>query len=513
LGLPFAFASGTAFADDPPIATPQVATAPLPVVSVKADDTAASTSVARALQSSFIHVSQIAGPATVRILSFAAPVQATEGDGENGMGFDDPGMDWFHPRAGGRSGHRGERALGSGVLIRPEGYILTNDHVVEDSPGGKVMVTLSDNRTFVGTVIRDMISDLAIVKIDAGAPLPFVHLADSQQVQVGQWAIAIGSPFDQANTMTTGIVSALHRNRDIADGASVGVRYYNDLIQTDAAINPGNSGGPLLDIDGNLIGINVAIMSPSNTSSGIGFAIPSNAAHAIAEQLINKGKATHASLGILPEDIPYFLRSRLGTEHGAYVTQVPYDSAGDRAGLEPGDVIVRFGTTDVADETVLRTAIGQAEPNTSIPITVVRAGKTQTLTATLTDRTAGGSSDSQENTRISPVMSTGAHHLAAIDLGIVARPLSAQTVSDLRLKAGTKGVWVYRVIGGSPAGDSDLERGSVVSAVNGSPVLTVDALNETLAKFKSGDVVTLSVYVPAGRTIAAARGVVDVLIP
>ena len=460
--------------------------------------------VAVAVESAFIHISEAIGPATVRIMSAASPTSAAAASDD--ADFDNlfpPGARRSPPGAG-----RRRMALGSGVIIRPEGYILTNDHVVEEAVGNTVTVTLSDNSTYAGTVVRDPLSDLALVRINAGHPLPFVKMADSSHLHVGQWAIAIGSPFDQQNTMTAGIVSALHRKQDIPDGT--GDRYYTDLIQTDASINPGNSGGPLLNIDGELIGINVAILSRSGTSAGVGFAIPANTARTVAGQLILKGKVTRSTLGILPADIPPYLRAKLGTEHGAYVNRVNDNTPAALAGLQPGDVITRFGEADIDDEVALRNAISFSEPNRAIPITVLRSGKTQSLSATLAAR------DSALERREAPPLA-GARpatvHRSAQELGFTLRPITPDLASEWRLKAGAPGAFVATVVGGSPAGDAGLERMSIITHVDGVAVVGPEGVDHVLSAAKSGDVVTLTVFLPSVGGIAAAHAVVDIQIP
>ncbi|MFM7321780.1 MAG: S1C family serine protease, partial [Armatimonadota bacterium] len=217
------------------------------------------------LESAFTRIADTIGPATV---SIQAEVTAPSRRG----GIDVEGDPLEEMIPGPRRAPRTGTSVGSGVIVDATGSILTNDHVVEGAKDGKVVVKMSDGTTYPGTVSRDPRSDLAVVKITAGKPLPYVRFADSDALKVGQWAVAIGSPFGKENTMTTGIVSALHRKTDISEGVTG--RYYPSLIQTDAAINRGNSGGPLLNIRGELIGINVAIFSPTGTSAGIGFAIP-----------------------------------------------------------------------------------------------------------------------------------------------------------------------------------------------------------------------------------------------
>ena len=267
------------------------------------------------LQNAFEQVADHLNPSIVFIRSrqAAKAVRATGGDEED-TPFNFPGIPGAPNGRGFRMGPQSGRpsyASGSGVIVRGDGYILTNDHVVQGAD--KVTVELSDGREFTGQVKRDFRSDLALIKIDATG-LPPAELADSDRVKVGQWAIAFGAPFGQElrNSMTVGIVSALKRNQDIGSGSEG--RHYSGLIQTDASINPGNSGGPLVDVYGRVIGINVAIESPSGGNVGIGFTIPANTARFVMEQLITKGSVTRGYLGLAPKALTFDDQQRYGVK-------------------------------------------------------------------------------------------------------------------------------------------------------------------------------------------------------
>jgi serine protease Do len=269
---------------------------------------------------------------------------------------------------------------GSGVVYRPDGWIMTNDHVA----GGfdKVTVVLDDGREFTGKVVRAPESDIALIKIEA-TNLPAVRFADSGNVRTGQFAIAFGSPFGLDKSMTVGHVSGLSRQSSIPDMRSGDVRTYGDLIQTDASINQGNSGGPLVNIDGDVVGINTAIYSETGGSVGIGFAIPANQAKLIADMLIEKGKVERGFLGILPEDLKGFQKKEWKVENGAVVAEAPNTGPASAAGIKQNDVVVRIGTYPVRNQGDVRNAMLRYGPGQSVPIEVIRDGQSKTLSVKL----------------------------------------------------------------------------------------------------------------------------------
>src|SRR6058998_729686 len=251
----------------------------------------------------------------------------------------------FYERFFRRRPREDTRASGSGVTVDPRGYILTNNHVIENAQD--ITVRLSDGRKFTAKLVgRDPKTDLAVLKVEAPAPLPAAELGDSDHLRVGQWAIAIGNPFGLDRTVTVGIISATARNR-------VGVATYENFIQTDASINPGNSGGPLLNIDGKVIGINTAILS---SGQGIGFAIPINMARDVMTQLIDKGRVVRGWLGISIQDLTDDLAAGFGAsgKGGVLVADVMKDSPAEASGLKAGDIIVDFSGTPVKDVTELQ---------------------------------------------------------------------------------------------------------------------------------------------------------------
>ncbi len=463
---------------------------------------------ATSLEGAFVKVADTVSPATVYItadVETRSPrVSATPRRAPSPFGDDDnaPFGDLFgSPSSPFRApSPRQGRASGSGVVVRPDGYILTNDHVVENAKDGKVKVTLSDQSVYTGRVFRDQRSDLAVVKIDAPKPLPFVRLADSNALHVGQWAVAIGSPFGQQNTMTAGIVSALHRKSEIGGGEDA--RYYPNLIQTDASINPGNSGGPLLNINGELIGVNVAIYSPSGSSAGIGFAIPSNTAKTVMNQLIATGKVTRGYLGLAPTDIPANLRTALGASKGARVASLNSDSPAAQAGIAAGDIITRFGSSEIEGESDLREAIASAAPGARVPVTLLRNGSPRNVTVTV------GTPPAEDGAAPAPRPAVRPTEKVGIQMGT----LTPDARKSLQLPAATTGVLVEAVASGSVASDAGLFERDIITNADGKPVATPADLARVLSGFKTGDVVTMTVVRPSGDG-KTFQVVVDVTIP
>lgn len=365
---------------------------------------------------------------------------------------------------------------GSGVIIRSDGWILTNDHVVENAD--KVTVKLHDGREFEGTVRRDFRSDIALVKIEASNLMP-AEFGDSDQVRVGQWAIAFGSPFQLDETMTLGIISARSRQQTIPEGGQA--RFYPSLLQTDASINPGNSGGPLVDIHGRVIGINVAINSPTGGSVGIGFAIPSNRARQIADQLITRGKVTRGFLGMAPRALTADEKSRYKVASGAMVEMVQEDSPASRAGLRAGDVILRLGGKPVADDISLRDMVAQTAPGTKVEIVVKRGDRELTLTATLEtapDQITQNSPDARTEER----------------LGLRVEAVSPQNAREYRLGSRTNGVVVVAVEPGSAADEAGIQRGDLIVRVNDRDVRSPQDMQNILKDVKRGERLSVALF-------------------
>ena len=271
-----------------------------------------------------------------------------------------------------------QRGMGSGVLIHETGLILTNDHVVEGMD--KLKVELDDGRTFTARVVgKDRPTDVAVIRID-GAPgdLPAAELGDSDATQVGDLVLAIGSPFGYSQTVTAGIISAKGRS-------SVGINAYEDFIQTDAAINPGNSGGPLVNMRGQVVGINSAIASSSGQASGVGFAIPISQINLMLPILTQGGTISRGVLGVIIQPVTPELAQHfgLGATKGVLVSDVNKDSAAEKAGLVPGDVIVRYGDRPVVDAAHLRNVVAATKPGSQVGVTVFRGGKSEIVPVTI----------------------------------------------------------------------------------------------------------------------------------
>jgi serine protease Do len=360
---------------------------------------------------------------------------------------------------------------GSGFIVRNDGWILTNDHVVGGADS--VTVRLDDGREFKGDVKRDPRSDLAVVKIDA-SNLPTLQLADSTAVKVGQWAIAFGSPFGLEDTMTVGIVSALGRESAIGGRGQDEARFYPNLIQTDASINPGNSGGPLLDINGHVMGVNVAIGSPTGGNVGIGFAIPANTASYVMEQLITKGAVTRGYLGFAPANLSPADQTRYGVKDGALVAMVEEGSPAAKAGLQVEDVVTAVNGKPIRNSLDLRDAIARATPGQPIQLTVFRSGKEQTLNATV------GEIPGANKTAEAPAAPTQGR------LGVQVADLTPEIAKQLNMPEGTKGVVVGGVQPGSPAFEAGLRQGDVLLRINGKDVKAASDVSDMVKAIPAG---------------------------
>ena len=364
------------------------------------------------------------------------------------------------PRSGGVS-------LGSGFVMESDGYIITNNHVVDNA--GKVTVRLTDNREFPAKVIgTDTQSDLALLKIDAGADLPTLPLGDSDRTRVGDDVIAVGNPFGLGGTVTRGIVSAL--GRDINAGP------YVDFIQTDAAINRGNSGGPLLNLEGEVIGVNSAIFSPNGGSVGVGFAIPADTVETVVAQLRDHGAVERGWLGVSIQEVTPDLAAamRLPDAKGALVSQVVPGGPSETV-LQPGDVIVAFDGTPIAESRDLPKAVAAQRPDAKATVTILRDGDRQDVTVAL------GRFDAE---KVTPAALTRNDRQEAPfeKLGATLAPLTDGARSELGVGPDAQGVVMTSLGRDSRAGDAGLQVGDVVTAVNGTPVRTTADVEKAMAE-------------------------------
>jgi serine protease Do len=341
-----------------------------------------------------------------------------------------------------------QRGVGSGVIVTKDGYLLTNNHVVDGAD--EVKVTLHDGREFTAKVVgRDPKSDVAVLKVEA-RDLPAIEIADSDQIEVGDLVLAIGNPFGIGQTVTTGIISAKSR-------ATLGLDY-EDFIQTDAAINPGNSGGALVDAEGRLIGINTAILSRSGGNQGIGFAIPTNLARDVMDQLVQHGKVTRGFLGVMIQDVtPALARQfKLKESRGALVSDVVPKGPADKAGLQNGDVVQEINGKAVRDSRHLKLEVARLQPGDSVPLKILRDGSVKTL-----------------NVKVAEV--PGSEPLAKADSagsdtetlkGVAVTDLDARTRQQFKIPENVKGALLTDVDATSAAHEAGLKPGDVILEIN-----------------------------------------------
>jgi serine protease Do len=355
-----------------------------------------------------------------------------------------------------------QQGLGSGVIVSKDGYIVTNNHVVESAD--KVHVTLDNGRNYKARVVgRDPQTDLAVIKIDAD-DLPAIAFADSAGVEVGDRVLAIGNPFGIGETVTTGIVSATGRR------AGLGLAYEN-FIQTDAAINPGNSGGALVDIDGRLIGLNTAILSRSGGFQGVGLAVPSAMVRHVVDSLVEHGKVVRSYIGAGIQDVTPDLADSFGLKDnsGALVTDVQPGTPAAKAGLKSGDVVLKLDGKSVANASGLSFAVSELKPDTKVSLEVLRDGKTETLTAVTAvkpNRNARGDEDSQS-------LSDAGDDKGVLN-GVAVGELDPAARRQLNIPARIKGALITDVDSDSASARAGLKPGDVILEINHQPVHSAD---------------------------------------
>jgi serine protease Do len=460
----------------------------------KSDATPLTIPAPRQLSNQFAQIAKQLEPSVVNINteSMVKNPHPRRGNGNGEQGDENPFDDFFDRFFGGQGGQGGqggdgsiqERSLGSGVIVDGKGYIVTNRHVVEKAD--RIRVKLQDDPPGVlhdaRVIGMDQETDLAVIKIDVDHALPTAKLGNSDSMQVGDWVLAIGSPFGQMGTVTAGIVSA--KGRTIVPGRS-----FQNFIQTDAAINPGNSGGPLVNMDGEVIAINTAILTETNSYAGVGFALPSNTVASVYNQLIGpEHRVARGSIGIQfnAEDNPAIARV-YGAGSGITIADLtPPGSPAEQAGLKVGDTIVSVDGKDVKTGDELVADIASRKPGSKVPLGFIRDGKKQETTVTVADRAKlfgtrlGDDDESAEDSVPKPSK-----------FGMTVRAITPEMAEKLEIPAG-RGVIVQEVKPGSFADDIEAARGDVILEVNKQPVNNEDQFNRIQSSLKSGqDVVFL----------------------
>ena len=439
-----------------PRSTPGVHADPTPLAS----RTQEALDAAQSLSLAFEHVAASIRPSVVTINS-AKRVQNRQGPMGEMPYRDFFGDDWYQ-RFFGPGRDFEARGLGTGVIVSADGTILTNNHVVDGAV--EVTVRLADETKYIAKVVgTDPKTDLAVLRIEAKNLQP-ARLGDSDALKIGEWVLAAGNPFGLTASISAGIVSAKGRNE-------VGIADYADFIQTDATINPGNSGGPLVNLRGEVVGINTAIYTQTGGSQGIGFAIPMNMAKSIMTSLIQEGRVVRGWLGVqiqnLDEDLAQSFRFE-GTD-GVLVSQVMPRTPAAQAGMKEEDIITRFGGKKVSSVTELRTLVAATRPGTSAEVEVWRDGRSKTLRVKVDEQ------DSAENERPQA-------EPASLDLGLSVRTLTAERARRAGLEELIDGVLVTAVEPLSPASKAGLREGDIILSVQGKEVATVEAFDAAIAK-------------------------------
>ncbi len=408
-------------------------------------------------------------------------IRSTSTDNTVGRESNDPLQFFFGPDPGQRGP---SQSAGSGVIINADGYIATNNHVVQGAD--VVEVTLPDNRTFKAEVIgADPDTDIALIKINQ-KELPYLSFVNSDESKVGQWVLAVGNPFNLNSTVTAGIISAKGRNINIIntnnrEGQRTSNTAIESFIQTDAAINPGNSGGALVNLNGGLIGINTAIASPTGSYSGYGFAVPSNIVSKVVEDLITFGAVQRGWLGIQVRSVNSELakEEELALNEGAYVDGFGdmAKSAAKEAGIQKGDVVVKLDEAPIKSSSALIEYIGRKRPGDKVMVTVNRRGKTVVIPVTLKNREGKMGTVKREEKD------------AVASLGMVLEDVDVKTLKKLDLSTGVK---VKSLENGKLTRYTDMHEGFIITHVDDIAVKSARELNEYLKKKKAGDLVTFS---------------------
>jgi serine protease Do len=417
----------------------------------------------------------------------------------------DPFWDMFLGRRGGpRTQEAG--SLGSGFIVSGDGYVVTNNHVISldgRNAAQEITIKLYDGNEYPATVVgRDVASDIAVLKIDAGRTLPHVKFGDSDKARAGDWIIAIGNPFGLGGTVTSGIISSPHR--------ATGSGAYDQFIQTDASINSGNSGGPMFNMAGEVIGINRWIIAPAGGNIGIGFAIPSSTAAPIVEKLMKGLEIERGFLGVGIDPIDEDTAAALGLpkERGELIQSVEPGEAGDKAGLRAGDIVLRAAGKDVTRDQSLSSILANIAPGTRIPLELLREGRPLTLQVEVGKRPSEESlaerrfNREQQDTPTQPLPQTGDAIVEEL-LGVQAMTLTPQIARELGAPADTAGAVVLAVDGSSDAGRKGLSRGDIVLSVNYQAIASVEELETKVreAQAEGRDALLLRVQSPGRQPV------------
>lgn len=420
----------------------------------------------------FVGLAKKMKPVVVNIST--TQVSETRGQQEFGSPFgeDDPFNDFWKRFFGGPipRGPQRQRSLGSGFIIDADGSILTNNHVVENAQ--KIMVKLADDQDYEAKIVgRDPKTDIAVIKINAKAGLTAASFGDSDRLEVGEWVMAIGNPFGLDSTVTSGIVSA--KGRHIGQGP------YDNFIQTDASINPGNSGGPLLNLRGEVVGINTAIFSRTGGNIGIGFAIPINLVKELLPQLRGKGKVTRGYLGVLIQKVTPEIAESLGLDRarGALVANISKDGPAEKAGVKVGDVIIEFDGKEIKDSGDLPIIVARTPVERKVRMKVLRDKKEQQLSVTV--------GELKDEEVVASVPEKG-------ELGMTVQRLTPQIAESLGLER-AEGVVVSAVDPGSAADEAGIRRGDVIVEIDRKPIRSIDEYKKAVAVIKKGKGVLLLV--------------------
>jgi len=419
----------------------------------------------KAMEEAFVDVAGKVTPAVVNVSAKRRSKPQEEGQSRPEERFREFfGEEFFERFFRRRAPREVPRGMGSGVIVDSRGYILTNNHVVEDAD--QIEVSLSDHRKFSATVVgRDPKTDLAVLKVDptGSGSLPVAELGDSGRLRIGQWAIAIGNPFGLDRTVTVGIISATGRAR-------MGVTTYENFIQTDASINPGNSGGPLLNLDGQVIGINTAIVA---VGQGIGFAIPINTAKEIMQQLIDRGRVVRGWLGVVIQDLTEDLAQGFGVlpRSGVLVADVMKEGPADAAGLKPGDIIVEFGGQPIREVPELQQRVASVPPGQAREVAVLRDKRRELVTIQV------GEMPSEEARAAIP---------SGRRLGLEVQPLTPELARRFNLTT-TSGVVVTDVERGSSGDQAGIRVGDAILEINRMKVTDVQSFHQALSSVKPPD--------------------------